>query len=95
MTTADTLLATEDTPVTFAAEQLLVNDTDLDSDTLTIASVTIGPGGSAVLNGDGSVTFTPDRTTSPSYAEMAASSSGSFIFFSVCGRGDGGGRRAR
>jgi VCBS repeat-containing protein len=40
--------------------QLLGNDTDIDSATLSIASVASGSGGSAVLNADGSVTFTPN-----------------------------------
>ena len=56
----DTLAATEDTPVTYTAAQLLGNDTDVDGDTLTIASVTSGTGGTAVLNANGTVTFTPD-----------------------------------
>ena len=37
----------------------LGNDTDVDGDTLTIASVTSGTGGTAVLNANGTVTFTP------------------------------------
>jgi len=57
---ADTLAATEDTPVTYTAAQLLGNDTDVDSPTLHIASVTSGTGGTAVLNVDGTVTFTPN-----------------------------------
>ncbi|WP_395764098.1 retention module-containing protein [Stutzerimonas balearica] len=56
----DSLQAVEDTPVTFLAEQLLGNDSDLDGNDLTIASVTSGAGGTAVLNADGSVTFTPN-----------------------------------
>ncbi|MCQ4349217.1 cadherin-like domain-containing protein [Pseudomonas stutzeri] len=36
------------------------NDSDVDGDSLSIASVTSGTGGSAVLNADGTVTFTPD-----------------------------------
>ena len=58
---ADTLGATEDKAVTFTAAQLLSNDTDVDSPaaTLRIAAVTSGTGGNAVLNGNGSVTFTP------------------------------------
>ena len=56
---ADTLAATEDTAVTYTAAQLLGNDTDVDGDTLTIASVTSGTGGTAVLNANGTVTFTP------------------------------------
>ncbi|CAN7550722.1 Ig-like domain-containing protein [Phenylobacterium sp. LjRoot225] len=59
---SDTLTATEDTPTTNTASQLLANDTDVDSpaSALTIASVTSGAGGAAVLNGDGTVTFTPN-----------------------------------
>ncbi len=56
----DSLNASEDTPVTYAAADLLGNDSDVDGDTLTIASVTAGSGGTVVLNGDGTVTFTPD-----------------------------------
>ena len=37
---ADTLSATEDTAVTYTAAQLVGNDTDVDGDTLSIASVT-------------------------------------------------------
>ena len=55
----DTLAAVEDTPATYTAAQLLGNDTDVDGNTLTIASVTSGTGGTAVLNGNGTVTFTP------------------------------------
>ncbi|MCQ4346918.1 Ig-like domain-containing protein, partial [Pseudomonas stutzeri] len=56
----DSLAATEDTPVTFSAADLLGNDSDVDGDSLSIASVTSGTGGTAVLNADGTVTFTPD-----------------------------------
>ena len=56
---ADTLAATEDTAVTYTAAQLVGNDTDVDGDTLTIASVSSGTGGTAVLNANGTVTFTP------------------------------------
>ncbi|MCQ4349173.1 cadherin-like domain-containing protein [Pseudomonas stutzeri] len=58
--TPDAVAATEDTPVTFAAADLLGNDSDVDGDSLSIASVTSGTGGTAVLNADGTVTFTPD-----------------------------------
>jgi len=57
---ADALNAIEDTPITYTAAQLLGNDTDVDGDFLTIASVTSGSNGTAVLNGDGTVTFTPN-----------------------------------
>ena len=56
----DTLSAVEDTPVTFSAPQLLGNDTDVEGATLRIASVTSGAGGAAVLNADGTVSFTPE-----------------------------------
>ncbi len=56
----DSLAATEDTAITYTAAQLTGNDTDADGDTLTIASVTAVSGGTVVLNGDGTVTFTPD-----------------------------------
>ena len=39
---------------------LLANDTDVDGDTLTVTAVTSGTSGTAVLNGDGTVTYTPD-----------------------------------
>ncbi|HET9820653.1 MAG TPA: tandem-95 repeat protein, partial [Burkholderiaceae bacterium] len=57
---ADSLAATEDTAVTYAAAQLTGNDTDAEGNPLVIASVTSGSGGTAVLNPDGTVTFTPN-----------------------------------
>ena len=60
MAIADTLAATEDTAVTYTAAQLLGNDDDGDPEltqTLTIATVTSGAGGTAVLNADGTVTL--------------------------------------
>ena len=58
---ADTLTATEDTAIIYTAAQLLGNDTDVDNpnSALSIASVTSGSGGTAVLNANGTVTFTP------------------------------------
>ena len=58
---ADTLSATEDTAAIYTAAQLLGNDTDVDNlnSALSIASVTSGTGGTAVLNSNGTVTFTP------------------------------------
>ncbi|WP_039961191.1 cadherin-like domain-containing protein, partial [Rhodopirellula europaea] len=56
----DSAAGTEDTPVTFAASEMLGNDTDPDGNMLSIKSVADGSNGSVVLNGDGSVTFTPD-----------------------------------
>jgi VCBS repeat-containing protein len=59
---ADTLSTVEDTPITYTAAQLLANDTDADTlnSALSIASVASGTGGTAVLNANSSVTFTPD-----------------------------------
>ena len=57
---ADSLAATEDTPVTFTAAQLTGNDTDTEGTPLTINSVTSGANGTAVLNANGTVTFTPN-----------------------------------
>jgi hypothetical protein len=56
---ADTVSATEDTPVTYSAGSLLGNDTDVVGNPLAITGVASGTGGTAVLNADGSVTFTP------------------------------------
>ncbi|VWX62303.1 hypothetical protein VARIO8X_60152 [Burkholderiales bacterium 8X] len=55
----DQLTATEDLAVTYTAAQLLGNDRDIENTALTIASVQSGAGGSAVLNANGTVTFTP------------------------------------
>ncbi|MBV9929944.1 MAG: tandem-95 repeat protein [Alphaproteobacteria bacterium] len=56
----DTLAATdEDTPKTYAATDFTGNDSDPDGDSFSITSVTNGSHGTAVLNGDGTVTYTP------------------------------------
>ncbi|MGF1666467.1 MAG: tandem-95 repeat protein, partial [Acidimicrobiia bacterium] len=52
---ADTVV--EDESVTV---DVLVNDFDVDGDTLTVVSVTQGVNGSVVVNGDGTVSYTPD-----------------------------------
>ena len=57
---ADTLDATEDTPETYTAAQLVGNDTDVENSELSLSSVTSGSNGTAVLNADGTVTFTPN-----------------------------------
>ncbi len=56
----DTLAASEDVPITYTAAQLLGNDTDAEGNTLSVASVSSGAGGTALLNGDGTVTFAPN-----------------------------------
>ncbi|WP_298624524.1 Calx-beta domain-containing protein [uncultured Legionella sp.] len=58
----DSLYAQQGTSITYSANQLLANDTDIDSSNLTIASVTSGVGGTAVLNANGTVTFTPNSS---------------------------------
>jgi VCBS repeat-containing protein len=57
---ADPLAATdEDTPAIYAASAFTGNDTDPDGDTFAITSVGSPSHGTAVLNGDGTVTYTP------------------------------------
>jgi len=56
----DAFSATEDNAaITYTATQLLGNDTDAEGDARSITSVTSGVGGTAVLNADGTITFTP------------------------------------
>ncbi|MFC3138855.1 Ig-like domain-containing protein [Shewanella submarina] len=50
----------EDTQLTLNVSDLLVNDTDPDGDTLTVISVQNPQNGTVVLNGDGTITFTPN-----------------------------------
>ena len=47
--------------VTLTAAQLLQNDSDVENDAVEITSVLNAQDGTAVLNSDGSVTFTPDN----------------------------------
>ncbi|MDR5895151.1 retention module-containing protein, partial [Larsenimonas suaedae] len=56
----DALTTAEDTALTIAPGTLLANDSDADGDTLTITGVSGGQGGTAALNADGTITFTPD-----------------------------------
>ncbi|MEW9922552.1 Ig-like domain-containing protein, partial [Marimonas sp. MJW-29] len=53
----DSASTNEDTPVTLS---VLPNDSDVDGDTLSVNSVTNGSNGTVVINGDGTVTYTPD-----------------------------------
>ncbi len=55
----DAFSTSEGTPLTIPTSALLSNDFDVDSPTLTVTSVTSGTGGTAVLNGDATITFTP------------------------------------
>jgi VCBS repeat-containing protein len=53
----DTATTPEDTAVVL---NLVANDTDVDSSTLSVVSLTAPLHGSAVLNADGTVSYTPD-----------------------------------
>lgn len=55
----DSSTTPEDTSLTFNPEELLGNDSDVDGDPLTIASVQNANNGTVVLNNDSTVTFTP------------------------------------
>ncbi len=54
---ADGATTDEDTAVTVA---VLANDSDVDGDALSVSSVTQGAHGGVTINGDGTVTYTPD-----------------------------------
>ncbi len=53
----DAAATDEDVPVTI---DVLANDVDIDSVTLTVVSATAGANGTTVVNGDGTVTYTPN-----------------------------------
>ncbi|MDO6469992.1 cadherin-like domain-containing protein, partial [Neptunomonas phycophila] len=57
----DSFNGEEDVPYTMTANDLLGNDTDPDSDPLTVTEVSNPTNGTVVLNADGTVTFTPDE----------------------------------
>lgn len=57
--TDDVFFGSEDVPLTLSSAQLLANDSDVDLDVLTIASVSNAVNGSVSLSG-GEVIFTPD-----------------------------------
>jgi Ca2+-binding RTX toxin-like protein len=76
---ADTLAAVEDTVITFTAAQLLGNDTDADGNPLSILSLTNITGGTAILNVDGSVNFTPDPNFNGPASFSYQASDGQFI----------------
>ncbi|WP_185976292.1 Ig-like domain-containing protein [Mycolicibacterium sp. 018/SC-01/001] len=58
--TDDTLEATEDTPLSFTPGALLGNDTDVDSDTLTVVIGAAPSHGTLVQDANGTYTYTPD-----------------------------------
>ena len=57
VTTVDAASTDEDIPVTFDPRD---NDTDPDGDPLTVISTSDPPNGSVLINGDGTLTYTPD-----------------------------------
>ncbi|NJK57778.1 MAG: tandem-95 repeat protein [Pleurocapsa sp. SU_5_0] len=56
---SDTATTDEDTPIIILATELLANDSDVDRDTLSITSVSNGVNGTAIINADGNIKFTP------------------------------------
>jgi Ca2+-binding RTX toxin-like protein len=62
--TDDSFTTDEDTPLTIAAVDLLSNDTDPNSDPLTITATTAPTNGTLVDNGDGTYTYTPNANFS-------------------------------
>ena len=54
--TDDTLVTSRDVPSTIA---VLANDTDVDGDALSVTGVTAPASGTAIANGDGTITYTP------------------------------------
>ena len=74
----DAATTAEDTAVSVA---VLANDTDLDGDTLAVSSVTAPAHGNAVINPDGTITYTP-----------AANYNGADSFSYTIGDGNGGTR---
>ncbi|HKO36191.1 MAG TPA: S8 family serine peptidase [Pyrinomonadaceae bacterium] len=57
----DTATTAQNTPVTI---NVLANDTDEDNDPLAVTAVSNPPNGSAVINGDQTITYTPDTSFS-------------------------------
>jgi hypothetical protein len=57
---ADAVATQEDRAIRIPVSQLLGNDHDVDGDRLTIAAVQKASHGQVTLNGDGTITFTPD-----------------------------------
>ncbi|MGF1767303.1 tandem-95 repeat protein [Enterovibrio makurazakiensis] len=59
VTAAEAITTDEDTALVINVSDLLLNDTDLEGDTLTVVSVQAPENGTVTLNGDGTITFTP------------------------------------
>ncbi len=76
---SDSVSATEDTPKTILASTLLSNDTDIDNDSLTLTAVQNAVNGTATLDVNGDVVFTP-----------GANFNGAATFEYTAGDGNGG-----
>ena len=76
--TADEVDATSGTPLVITASQLTGNDSDADGDTLTITAVTDPANGTAVLDPDGTITYTstPGYSGSDSFAYTISDGNG-------------------
>src|SRR5207244_8102189 len=59
MAANDSYATTEDTPLTVAAPGVLVNDSDIDSSTITAVKTSNPSHGTVTLNADGSFIYTP------------------------------------
>ena len=75
--------ATEDVPLTVAAPGVLANDTDQEGSGLTAGSASDPPGGSVVLDPNGSFTYTPD-------ADFAGTDTFTYVVEDGAGGADGG-----
>lgn len=60
----DTATTEEDTTVTILATELFDNDSDIEGDTLSVSSIDNTVNGTAVINADGNIEFTPDANFS-------------------------------
>lgn len=58
--TGDAFITNEDTPLLGAADELFINDSDIDNDPLIAVLATGTSNGSILLNADGSFEYTPD-----------------------------------
>ncbi|NJO98492.1 MAG: tandem-95 repeat protein [Pleurocapsa sp. CRU_1_2] len=56
----DTATTEEDTPITILAAELFSNDSDVEGDALSISSVDNAVSGTAIVNADGNIEFTPN-----------------------------------
>lgn len=60
----DVVEGQEDQTITISVQSILANDHDVDGDTLTVTSVSAGPGATAVLDGHGNILVTREANAS-------------------------------